>query len=57
MQHLVGGDECGDRDVLLPVVRQCGVPRAEVHGIDPPGREVGNVRPRLLGMQVEAAGP
>ena len=57
MEHLVGRYECSDRHALLWVMRERSVARAEVDRVEPSGREVGDVRPRLLRPDLEVAGP
>ena len=54
-ERLVRVNECRDLDELVAGVRVARVAGAEVDGVDAVPREVGDVRPRLLRLDLEIA--
>ena len=56
MQRLVDGHERIDLDELVPAVGVARCARPEVDRVDTARREVGDVGPRLLGLEAEVAG-
>jgi GTPase len=55
VEHVVRGDERVDGDALRGMMRVHRVSRAEVDRVEPARREVRDVRPRLLGLDLEPA--
>ncbi len=56
LQCRIGSLQLADLDLLVRSVGEAGRTGTEVHGIEPTCREVGDVRPRLLRLDVERAG-